>query len=206
MMLKVCGMRSKENIEELLEVEPEFMGLIFYPKSKRFVRELDAEVIDRLERSETKVVGVFVNASLEVIEQKVEEYKLDFVQLHGDEPLELGQQLAEKGMRVIKVFGVKDELPQEEISLWEPLVDYFLFDTKSTGYGGTGQRFSWNILKDYQARKPFFLSGGIALENANEVLEMDIPELVGVDVNSKLEIAPAIKDMEKVRDLKKLIC
>ncbi len=205
-MWKVCGMREGANIEEVLGMNPDFLGLIFYERSKRFVSDLPAETITTLRVSDTKIVGVFVNEGESAILEKVQRYSLDYVQLHGDESPELGASLKGAGVGLIKVFRIEAELPVQEMEKWEPLVDYFLFDTQTSQYGGSGVHFDWGVLRDYNGTKPFLLSGGIQLEDLPDIQNLELPKMVGIDVNSRFETAPGLKDIEKVKELKEEIC
>lgn len=198
MKLKVCGMREKENIEELLMLKPDFIGFIFYAKSPRFVGSFEIPNVPR----ETKKVGVFVNEDESFIMDCVEKHGLDYAQLHGNESVELAKKLKYNGVGVIKVFGVMDAFPSAEIRPYEDAVDYFLFDTKTPAHGGSGQKFDWSILKSYDSSKPFFLSGGIEVSDIEEIKEMNIEKLEVIDVNSRFEIAPGLKNIEKVKALK----
>ncbi|MEO9477645.1 MAG: phosphoribosylanthranilate isomerase [Cyclobacteriaceae bacterium] len=199
MKLKVCGMREKDNIGELLLLKPDFIGFIFYAKSPRFVGSFEIPKVPK----ETKKVGVFVNEDESVIMGCVEKHGLDYAQLHGNESVELAKSLKQKGVGVIKVFGVMDAFPNEEIRPYEDAVDYFLFDTKTPAHGGSGEKFDWSILKSYDSPKPFFLSGGIDVSDLEEIKKMNIEKLEVIDVNSRFEIAPGLKDIEKVKALKK---
>lgn len=197
MKLKVCGMREAENIQSLLNVKPDFIGMIFYPKSSRFVT-----TTPEINFGDIPKVGVFVNASITEIEEKALQYDLKWLQLHGNEPVEQVKELKEKGYQVIKVFSVLDSLPTEQMMLYEPYVDYFLFDTKTPKYGGSGHQFDWSILKGYGLKKPFFLSGGIDLDDIEKIKEMNLELLYAIDVNSRFELSPAVKDIEKIKALK----
>lgn len=198
--LKVCGMKDAADIQELVEVKPTFIGFIFYKKSPRFVSELAEESITSIP-NDIKKVGVFVSEELETILSVYDSYGLDYVQLHGNESLELSKQLKAKGCGIIKVFSVTDHLP-ESLDRFAPCSDYFLFDTATTLYGGSGRHFDWSILSEYNLPTPFLLSGGIGLDDIDEIKKLDIQGLAGIDVNSKFEIAPGKKDMDKVRSLK----
>lgn len=204
MKLKVCGMRDPENIEAIGKLQPDLMGFIFYEKSKRLVKP-DAWVLEKVWSFQGDRVGVFVNAEMEEVLENIAAFRLDFVQLHGDESLDYGKTLHAKGVKIIKVFGVMDELPTEEIARWGPIVDFFLFDTQTESYGGSGRKFDWAILKAYTSEKPFILSGGIDLGDISEIKERAIPRLWGIDVNSRFEIEPGLKDVEKVKDLIKAL-
>jgi phosphoribosylanthranilate isomerase len=199
--LKVCGMRDSSNIAELAGLKPDFMGFIFYPPSKRFAGELDEKALAEL-GNEIKRVGVFVNAPVNEIIEKVKKYRLDAVQLHGDEMPEVCSILKENGLTVIKVFSVADTLP-ENLNEYKPYVDYFLFDTKTEGYGGSGKKFSWEVLKDYDNEIPLILSGGIGPDSADEIRNLKGLNLYGVDINSRFETEPGLKDVKLVEDFKK---
>ena len=196
MKLKVCGMRDSDNIRELMEVKPDFMGMIFYQKSSRYVEELPQTDLD------VATVGVFVNESTEVIQEKSKKFGFQMVQLHGSESVEQAEELKLLGFKVIKVFGVMDQLPLEEMKPYESTVDYFLFDTKTSQHGGSGQKFDWSILESYDLDKPFFLSGGIDLEDLESIKALNIPQLYAVDINSRFERAPAVKDIQKIKSFK----
>ena len=205
MKLKVCGMREPENIAAISALQPDLMGFIFYEKSKRLVKP-DAWVLEQVWAFQGQKVGVFVNADLEEVLENVAAFRLDYVQLHGDESPEFGQKLQAKGIKIIKVFGVQNQMPVEQIKLWEPYTDIFLFDTQTKDYGGSGRKFDWSILEGYASEKPFMLSGGIALEDLEDIKKLDIPKLWGIDVNSKFELEPGLKDVKKVQALKEALC
>ena len=200
LMLKVCGMKHPDNIEGLVKLEPDFMGFIFYPESPRYANEIDAEMMASIPAVIRKT-GVFVNAELSDILALVEKYQLDAIQLHGDESLDLVKELKQRGLTVIKVFRVQDKLPEAIIDFDEN-VDFFLFDTKSKAYGGTGQHFDWSILSAYDYQTPYFLSGGVELKDIETIHALALPKLVGVDVNSKFELEPGLKDLARVQQLK----
>jgi phosphoribosylanthranilate isomerase len=200
MKLKVCGMRDVENIKALVELKPDFIGFIFYDKSPRFVgNDADVELINSIPR-EIKKVGVFVNATVDYILQNVRKYGLNYVQLHGNEMADFCRNLRLKGVNIIKAFRVDNDFVFGQVNNYKPHVDFFLFDAKGDGYGGNGVAFDWSILKKYDNQKPYFLAGGISLENL-DVLETIIPQPYAMDVNSKFEIEPAIKDIEKLEEL-----
>ena len=197
MKLKVCGMREADNIRDLLELEPDYMGMIFYEKSPRCVMEMPNCDLSGVEK-----VGVFVNAADEEMIEKTQTYGLDLLQLHGEEPVGQVKRLKEQGFKLIKVFSVTDELPIVSMQAYSPYVDYFLFDTKTPAYGGSGQKFDWGILKDYDLEKPFFLSGGIELDDLDAIRQLGMKQLYAIDVNSRFELAPAVKDIKKIKALK----
>lgn len=206
MHLKICGLKHSENIQAVAELKPDFMGFIFYDKSPRNVTgNLDKNVLNTLPKSIRKI-GVFVNAGFEEITKQVAEYRLNGVQLHGSESPELCWQLKEQNLLVIKAFSVDQEFDFSETEPYKKAVDYFLFDTKATGgHGGHGLTFDWNMLDNYDNEIPFLLAGGVSLENIEEVKKLTHLNLLGIDVNSKFEIEPGLKDLGKLRTLTGLL-
>ncbi len=198
--LKICGLR--DNINEVAALGPNYIGLIFYPKSPRFVGEnFELPEIDR----SIKKVGVFVNEALESVEEKANKYQLDFVQLHGDESPEYCRLIKEKGLKSMKAFQVDEGFDFEILKAYEAYVEYFLFDTKSKGYGGSGHSFDWSVLQKYSMEKQYFLSGGLSLENIKGMKGLDVSKIHALDVNSKFEVKPGLKDVEKLARLKSQI-
>lgn len=205
-------MRDPDNIDKVALLQPDYLGLIFFEGSPRFVkneiRELDLEI---------KKTGVFVNASEDLILEKTRKYDLSAVQLHGEESPEFCRQLkntfseADKNPELIKVFSVKEEFNFEQLKAYEGIVDLFLFDTKGKSKGGNGITFNWEVLKDYPSPTPFFLSGGIgpeeipAIKNLYEHFQKKNRRHVffGVDVNSRFETAPGLKNVEKLKTFRK---
>lgn len=205
MKLKVCGMRESTNISELLKLSPDFMGFIFFAKSKRDVADsLDVELLASFPDS-TQKVGVFVNAELDFVKGKVEQFGLNLVQLHGDESPEYCFDLKSKGIKTMKVFSVGESFDFNQLEAYKPYVDFFLFDTKGEERGGNGVQFDWSILKGYDQEIPFFLSGGIDLENLEQLSELKGMNLHAIDVNSKFEIEPGLKDVDKLGKLRMAI-
>lgn len=199
MLVKVCGLR--DNWKEVSELQPDLLGLIFYPKSSRFI-ELDGE---KIIATDIPKVGVFVKASAADIIKKVAQYQLSYVQLHGDESVEFIEELKKSltGIKIIKVFRVQDKLP--DVKQFEGLVDLFLFDTKVSEYGGTGSRFNWNILSTYSSNIPFLIAGGVDEEDVENIKSLQINGFIGVDINSKFEDEPGLKNIEKVSTFIKAI-
>lgn len=197
--LKVCGLRDNA-LEVMEEIQPDFAGFIFYDQSPRFVRFMDS---DRLPKG-IKKVGVFVNASFEFIKDKIDSYGLDVVQLHGDEPKELCERVREFA-EVIKVFSGNEDIDKQQIKDYEPYVDYFLFDTRGHTYGGTGQTFDWQKLTAISTEKPVILSGGIGLEEVKKLKEYSDLTIYAIDVNSRFEEAPGIKNIEELKKLKSIL-
>lgn len=203
MEIKVCGMREPENIQDLiLELNPDWMGMIFYPKSPRYVSDDKA---DELKKLSVKKVGVFVNESEAEILRKIDLFGLSAVQLHGKESLEFVKALSEKTvLELWKVVSVGDEIDWGSLESFLPFVSKFLFDTATATHGGSGKRFDWRVLKTYPFHKSFLLSGGLDEQSAEEVLALrqQIPQLQGVDLNSKFEDAPGLKNIEKLKNFK----
>ena len=198
--LKVCGMKNPENVKQLINLRPDFIGFIFYGKSPRFVAEPDEDFFSRIPIS-IKKVGVFVNETLETVIRFHNKLGLDFVQLHGDEDLNFSKKLKEKGVGIIKVFHVLDSLPYS-LSSYSDYSDYFLFDTATPEYGGSGRHFDWSILKTYNLETPFLLSGGIEKDDLDEIRSLQLEKLVGIDVNSRFEVSPGVKDIPELTQLK----
>ncbi len=203
MKLKVCGMTSGENIQAIASLKPDFLGFIFYEKSARFI----TSDIPELPKS-IKKVGVFVNASESEIIDTVSKYDFQVVQLHGDESPEFCSSLQSKqsNLEIIKVFSIKDHFNFKVLKSYESVCDYFLFDTKGKLPGGNGYSFNWNILEAYPSTKPYFLSGGIGLDdvkNIHQFLKSSASKYCyALDVNSKFETAPGLKDFNLVQQFK----
>lgn len=199
--LKICGMRDAANIASIAALQPDYMGFIFYDKSPRYVTEdFTLPQID----SGIRKVGVFVNEGTELILRKVEQYKLDFVQLHGTESVEQCAELSQK-VDVIKAFSIDETFDFNALKPFENHVTYFLFDTKGRYFGGNAKTFDWNLLKKYNQKVPFFLSGGIAPENVSDVEVLKNLNIHAIDVNSGVEDAPGIKNITKIKTIKSVL-
>lgn len=196
--LKICGMREPDNILAVGELQPEFMGFIFYPQSPRFVTDNFSLPIGL--PSSVKKVGVFVNEEYEKILNMVTKYALDFVQLHGNEPEAFCSRLKEGGVSVIKAFSIDQHFTFKAMDSYKKVVDYFLFDAKGKFYGGNASTFDWNLLKQYDQEVPFFLSGGISPENIQEIAMLSGMNLYAVDINSGVEESPGVKDVKKIKE------
>ena len=201
--LKVCGMRELANIQALCTLAPNYMGFIFYEGSKRFVGDMDPLFVHNLP-PDIKATGVFVNAPLQEILAAVDKYRLKAVQLHGAESPAYCKQLKDEltGVQLIKAFGVNDDFNFELLTEYEDVVNYFLFDTQTAEHGGSGKIFNWTILKGYRLELPYFLSGGIGLEQVEEIKAIVDPRLYAVDVNSRFETSPAMKDIAQLTTFK----
>jgi phosphoribosylanthranilate isomerase len=197
--VKICGMREPENILEVAELKPDLMGFIFYQYSSRFIDKiLDHEIIAKLP-PQIRKAGVFVNADFEEITGTIRKYSLDIVQLHGNERPELCSRLRETGIQVIKAFNIKESTGFKLCSEFIPWTDYFLFDALTSDYGGSGNKFDWEILGKYDLGHPFFLSGGINPGDVNNILEITNRAFYGIDLNSRFEVKPGLKNIETLR-------
>ena len=192
--IKVCGLKNAENLKQIDALGVDYVGMIFYPKSPRFMQE-NPELLEGIKATK---VGVFVNASLEEIQEKQKVYGIKVAQLHGSESPEFCAQVKSLGLKVWKAFGVDEHFKFHELIHYES-PDLFLFDTKSPLHGGTGVKFNWDLLNQIPNKKQFMLSGGINLEDADAIKKLNLIDLFGVDINSKFEIEPGIKNVEKVK-------
>jgi len=199
--LKVCGMKFAANIAAVAALQPDYLGFIFYKKSPRFISDVSAELIKYIP-SEIKTVGVFVDEDLEIVKKKVNLYQLKAVQLHGNESAEYCAELKSlfNSSEVIKAFGVDEDFDFDILNNYTAVVDYFLFDTKTKAHGGSGKTFDWKILDNYKLDKPYFLSGGIDLEHATAIAKIEDSRLYALDINSRFEFEPGVKDAEKIRE------
>ena len=190
--IKVCGMTDGENIRAVEALGVDLIGFIFYPGSPRCVRQTPSYLPRRAKR-----VGVFVDASRDEILRCHDTYRFDYVQLHGDESPGFCARLREQeGLKVIKAFGIAEEAVRLTVAGYEGACDLFLFDTKTPGHGGSGKRFDWSIMDDYEEKTRFLLSGGIGMDTVETLHDFIYPFLAGFDLNSRFETAPGIKDPE----------
>ncbi len=197
--IKVCGMRDAKNIRELIKLKPDYIGFIFYPGSKRFIGEdFDIKILDKIP-DDIKRVGVFVNELIENVINTADTFGLDYVQLHGDEPPEYCGELQEMNIQVIKAFGIGEDFDYEKIINYDSYCDYFLFDTLSNQHGGSGMKFNWNLIYNYDYPKPFFLSGGIGVEDIPEIHKINQTYLHALDINSRFETEPGLKDISAIK-------
>ncbi|WP_209328768.1 phosphoribosylanthranilate isomerase [Lunatimonas salinarum] len=202
MIIKVCGMRDPENILQLVAfAKPDLMGLIFYAKSSRNVGA-SSEGAMFYRSLDIPKVGVFVNAEIAQVVDSVREYGLEYVQLHGDEDMDYISSLRTfLPVKIIKVFRIGPNWKWGSVEPFTDKVDWFLFDTDTPQYGGSGHSFSWDILYSYPFDQPFLLSGGITEDHSGKIIELmeAIPAMRGIDINSKFELSPAVKDIAKVK-------
>jgi phosphoribosylanthranilate isomerase len=203
MRIKVCGMTGLAQIQALDAMGVEFAGLIFYPKSPRYVKRFHLSAIDlKREKLQINRIGVFVNAEADEILRTVDEWRLHMVQLHGDETPKFCEHIS-NNITTVKAFRIgPDENIDWKIHPYREAADMFLFDTVGVNYGGTGQQFDWSLLGKAAIRKPFFLSGGIGPDDADRVkaFAAEHKDLFAADVNSRFESSPGVKDMELLRN------
>ncbi len=195
MIVKVCGMREADNIRAVEQCEGvDWMGFIFYPSSPRYVDSPPAYLPRRCRR-----VGVFVNEDKNRILEKARDFGLDIVQLHGDEPPSLCSGLRAEGLEVIKALTLDGGNETcARLLFYEGSCHYYLFDTACQGYGGSGRRFHWGLTRQYHGRTPFLLSGGIGPDSVEELGRFSHPMWAGIDLNSRFETAPGLKDAQSI--------
>ena len=199
MLIKVCGMREPGNIAAVAALHPDMLGFIFYSSSPRYAGELSpADVISL--PADIQKAGVFVNADKAEIFDIVERYSMTVVQLHGAESPEFCRAFREKGFRVVKAIGIEREEDFKLCDRYEGCCDMLLFDTKSRKYGGTGEAFDWGLLENYRGRLPFLLSGGIGVADILRIKAFRHSRFAGIDLNSRFETAPGLKDVELLAD------
>lgn len=205
MKIKICGLKYPENIQKVAELQPDYIGFIFYDKSKRFVLDdNNATTFDGFIFQDTlrvQKVGVFVNEDIKNIIRIATTYDIKILQLHGDETPEFCEELQLLDFKIIKAFGIDENFDFAVLGEFADVCDYFLFDTKSKEYGGTGYHFDWSLLKQYNNAKPIFLSGGLTLKDITKVWnELKHINIHALDFNSKLENDYAIKDVVLCRE------
>lgn len=193
--IKVCGLRDPHNIKAVDGFDIDYIGFIFHEASPR---NMDKN-FGAIPETNAKRVGVFVDEAIEFIIKKARNFRLNTIQLHGNESPEVCHDLADLGYEVIKAFRIDDEFDEDKLEAYANTCSYFLFDTKGETAGGTGQKFNWNKLKSLAPYAEFFLSGGIGPEDVGMIKELNIPNLIGIDVNSRFEIEPGIKKEQKLK-------
>ncbi|MDR0573347.1 MAG: phosphoribosylanthranilate isomerase [Tannerella sp.] len=199
MKIKVCGMRDPENIRRIEALDVDLVGFVFYAESPRYV-QADNNSIEAIRRCLKHKVGVFVNETLEQILEKADLYQLSFLQLHGNEASDLCGNLRQRGYSVIKAFSIASAGDFKKTENYPDCCDYFLFDTKCAGYGGSGSRFDWSLLDLYCGDTPFLLSGGLSPDCIVEISRIQHSKYWGIDLNSGFEISPAMKDTGKLKE------
>jgi phosphoribosylanthranilate isomerase len=203
--IKVCGMRDPQNLEEVCGLGPDFIGYIFFRGSKRYVGEKPDPVIFEIPENRIQRVGVFVNEPILSVQHLVEKGWLDMVQLHGNESPEYCKALVNEGIYVIKAIHPEFMMDESSLMDYYGVIHYFLFDTPGKGFGGTGLKFNWDLLEQYNVPVPFILSGGIGPEDGKVLRELDHMWLRAVDVNSRFETEPGIKSVSQLKDFMKEI-
>nr|WP_293568342.1 phosphoribosylanthranilate isomerase [Prevotella sp.] len=211
MIIKVCGMRDADNIRDISALGVDMIGLIFYPPSPRYVQQFSsgAGIIPDYAPDMGKTplrVGVFVDDMPQNIVTRVYNYKLDYIQLHGNEPRETLENLRatidpdiNPNIKIIKAISVSSAEDIKKYKEYVGAADLFLFDTKCKTVGGSGEQFDWQVLQAYDGDVPFLLSGGIGPDDAERIKNFHHPKCIGIDLNSKFEIEPALKDVEKLK-------
>ncbi len=211
MKLKVCGMKYTDNMEAVATLQPDYLGFIFWEPSSRFFKGKMGQIPTTI-----KKVGVFVDAPLDYIVNKINQYSLDAVQLHGKETIEFCKGLRNSSLglkgkqpQIIKVFSIKDTFDFSVLKVYEKVCDFFLFDTKGKLPGGNGYTFNWSVLENYPSTKPYFLSGGIGLKDIDKVTTfLNTPAskyCIALDVNSSFETEPGLKDIKRLKQFKELV-
>jgi len=193
MKIKVCGLKYPENINNLVALQPDYMGFICYGPSPRFISDMSADILLNLPSNIIKT-GVFVNEAQQTIDTLINQYGFNAVQLHGKESPEFCAHFKGR-VQVLKAFGMNEEFDFNQLQAYADVVDYFLFDTKTTQHGGSGKTFNWDILQKYNLNIPFFLSGGLSPDNLAEVQNIKHPAFYGVDLNSRFEASPGMKNI-----------
>jgi len=202
--LKVCGMKYVDNLRELVALAPDYIGFIFYPASPRYMKETLTPEDLKIVPASIQKTGVFVNADTETMLSIAQKYQLNALQLHGKETPAQCKVLKAAGYEIIKVFGIGNGFDFGNLTPYKPYINYFLFDTQSKQFGGTGTAFDWEVLTHYDNEIPFFLSGGISLNNITQIQRLQGFNLYAIDVNSCFETAPGRKDIEMLKVLKNL--
>lgn len=197
--VKVCGLTDPVNAREMADAGADYLGYIFYKRSKRYVGEPPKADLFLNLPEHTRKVGVFVNEEPERIIEIADRFGLNAVQLHGQEPADVCQTIRQWGKQVIKAFGMNEDMNFDCLASYMETCDYFLFDTHTGHHGGSGKKFPWHILRNYAMSKPFFLSGGIGPEDVQMIRRFSHKGLYAVDINSRFETAPGTKDTMLVR-------
>ncbi len=200
MIVKVCGMRDGGNISDVISLGVDMVGFILYPPSPRYVVGRDVVSTQGVDR-----VGVFVNEEFATIMQRAKEFSLSHIQLHGAESVEMCRAVSQAGYRVIKAVSISSPSDFDVAEQYDGEVDMMLFDTKCVGYGGSGESFDWSMLSLYRGATPFLLSGGIDVEDGDAINSIQHSAFAGVDLNSRFEDSPAVKNIEKLEKFIKSI-
>ncbi len=195
MIVKVCGMREPDNIRDVEKLHPDMMGFICWNKSPRFVQAVPSYM------PQCQRVCVFVNPSINYALQLADSFKADYLQLHGSETPDFCQELKQAtGLKIIKAISIANSADIEKSKKYQGIADIMLFDTKCASVGGSGVKFDWSVIENYDGATPFMLSGGITLGDAEAILSIAHPMFAGVDLNSGFESSPAVKDISKLKN------
>ena len=193
-------MRDGLNIQQVERLKPDLMGFIFYDASKRFVgSDFDKRLLP-LPSHGIRNVAVFVNESRDVVEKIIDLYGFTAIQLHGSESPEYCESFRVAGITVFKAFGIHPGFNWETLVPYVDVCDYFLFDTRTKGHGGSGEKFDWQMLHSYTLHRPFLLSGGIGVDDVRALRSLNHPNLKGVDLNSRFELIPGMKDVKLLEE------
>jgi phosphoribosylanthranilate isomerase len=198
LLLKVCGMKEEQNLSDLIKVQPDFIGLIFHEKSPRNITKYTSTSIPK----GIGTVGVFVNETESFVLDKINEFDLKYIQLHGTESPHFCKNIKRLNRKVIKAFNIHPEFDFSQLDDYTPYCDYFLFDAFGKNAGGNGITFDWELLDKYTGETPFLLSGGIDSNMAKSLKGISHPMYKGVDINSKFEISPGLKDIKQIKKFK----
>lgn len=201
MKIKICGMKHPGNIREIAALAPDMVGFIFYAPSPRYVSVDEVAAALPLLDNTILRVGVFVNELTEKVIEICTRLQLNYAQLHGNETPQIAAQIRNKGIGIIKAFKVDDAFDMNTVLAYEESADFFLFDTNTAQHGGSGKKFNWSILNTYPSTKPFILSGGIGVDDIKEILNLTFPQLYGIDINSKIELSPGLKDAQQAQNI-----
>ena len=197
--VKVCGLTDPENLKDILKTSPDFIGYNFCDGSKRYVGKVPQDILFRYVPESICKTGVFVNEDLDRVTETIEKYQLDFVQLHGNESAGYCKGLAKRGFKIIKAFEVNDQFDFTLLKEYEDACEYFLFDNRTGHSGGSGLKFTWNKLSEYYLKKLFFLAGGIGPEDVLIIKQINHDLLYAVDINSRFELYPGMKDPIRIK-------
>ena len=191
--IKICGLKYPDNIRDVIALQPDYIGFICYPRSQRFIEDLDANWVTGLQGP--KKTGVFVDSTIHDVREAIGKYGFEAVQLHGSESTAYCAALADAGVEIIKAFGINEQFDWSVTAEYAPVIDYLLFDTRTPRHGGSGKKFNWSLLAGYTGNTPYFLSGGIGAENIADALQLNDDRLYALDLNSKFETGPGSKDI-----------
>lgn len=198
-------MRNTDNIAQVSKLNLDYMGFICYPKSPRYIAESSMQAALSHCAESVKRVAVFVNEDVDEVLRISEEFGFDLVQLHGTESPQYASLLKEQGLSIIKAFGIDADFDWNLLAAYEASCSYFLFDTACPNFGGSGRRFDWTSLDAYTGTTEFFLSGGIGVADIETILQLSFDKMIGIDINSRIEINPGLKDVETLQSIIKTL-